>query len=107
MKKFTMRTDNEKIQILQEIEAAKENGITVKKFCDERGISCSLIYGWKRRFGNSALAPAREIVPVASGNGVSKDDLRMLRSENQRLKMIVADQALDIMTLKEYAGRSK
>lgn len=75
------------IHILKEAEA----GIKPKELCRKHGISDVTFYTWKRKFGGLEVSEARR--------------LRALESENNKLKKLVADQALDILTLKEVIGK--
>lgn len=75
------------IHILKEAEA----GIKPKELCRKHGISDATFYTWKRKFGGLEVSEARR--------------LRALESENNKLKKLVADQALDILTLKEVIGK--
>jgi putative transposase len=70
------------IGVLKEGEA----GITVKEICRKHGICDQTYYRWKAKFGGLEVSEARR--------------LRQLEGENQRLKQMVAEQALDIQALK-------
>ena len=62
-------------------------GKTVPEVCKDIEISQQTYYRWRQRYG-----------------GMSPDmikQLRTLQKENSRLKRVVADQALDIVILKE------
>ena len=62
-------------------------GKTVPEVCKEIEISQQTYYRWRQKYG-----------------GMSPDmikQLRALQKENSRLKRVVADQALDIVILKE------
>ena len=53
------------------------------------GVSTATFYKWKAKYGGMELSDARR--------------LKGLEDENRKLKRIVADQALDILALKEIA----
>lgn len=57
----------------------------------KHGITESTLYRWKRVYGGMRTDEAKR--------------LRQLEEENRRLKRVVADQAMDIVALKDVAGR--
>jgi putative transposase len=59
--------------------------------CREHGISEQTLYGWKKKYGGMKASEAKR--------------LRELEEENRKLKRIVADQAVDIVALKDVLGR--
>ena len=71
------------IGVLKEAEA----GMKVVDLCRKHGISDVTFYKWRSKFGGLEISEARR--------------LKRLEEENQRLKRLVADQALDIQVLKE------
>jgi len=71
------------IGILKEAEA----GMKVIDLCRKHGISDVTFYKWRSKYGGLEVSEARR--------------LKQLEEENQRLKRLVADQALDIQVLKE------
>ena len=75
------------IGILKEAEA----GLPVKELCRKHGVSDATIYNWKSKFGDMTVSDARR--------------LKELEAENQRLKKLVADQALDNQMLKEIVSK--
>jgi putative transposase len=68
-----------------------ENGSRLSDVCREHNISEQTYYRWKRKYGGMEPNEARRM----------KD----LEEENQRLKRLVADQALDIQILKEVNSK--
>ena len=76
------------IGILKQAEA----GMIVAAVCRQHGISDATFYKWRSKFGGLEVTEARR--------------LRGLEEENQRLKRLVADQALDIQVLKEVLGKN-
>ena len=75
------------IGILKEAEA----GLPVKELCRKHGVSDATIYNWKSKFGDMTVSDARR--------------LKELETENQRLKQLVADQALDNRILREIVSK--
>jgi len=71
------------IGVLKEAEA----GMKVVDLCRKHGISDVTFYKWRSKYGGLEVSEARR--------------LKQLEEENQRLKRLVADQALDIQVLKE------
>ena len=69
--------------------AAKETKLA--EICRKHGITEQTYYRWRRAYGGMQVSEAKR--------------LRALEDENQRLKKLVADQALDIAMLKDVAGR--
>ena len=77
----------------QIIRALKRNeaGENAKSLCRELGISRPTFYKWKSRFSGLEVNEARR--------------LKELESENGKLKRLVAEQALDIIALKDINSR--
>ncbi len=75
------------IGVLKEADA----GMKVADLCRKHGISDATFYNWRSRYGGMDVSEARR--------------LRQLGDENQRLKRLVADQALDIQVLKDVLGK--
>ncbi len=75
------------IGVLKEADA----GMKVADLCRKHGISDAKFYNWRSRYGGMDVSEARR--------------LRQLEEENQRLKRLVADQALDIQVLKDVLGK--
>ena len=78
-------TEEQIIGVLKKHEA----GQSTQDLCREVGISITTFYKWKAKFGGMEVSDAKR--------------LKGLEQENSKLKRIVADQALDIMGLKEIA----
>jgi putative transposase len=76
-------TEEQIIGILKESEA----GMKTAELCRKHGISEGTYYKWKNKFGGMEVSDAKR--------------LRALEDENRRLKQLVADQALDIVVIKE------
>ena len=83
-KKFT---EEQIIKILNR----NRNGETAKTLGREFGVSNATIYVWKKKFANMTVNEAKK--------------LRELEAENTQLKKIVANQALDIVMLKDVNSK--
>lgn len=81
-------TEEQIIPILKRHEA----GVSTQELCREVSVSTATFYKWKAKYGGLELSDARR--------------LRSLEEENRKLKRIVADQALDIMALKEISSKN-
>lgn len=77
-------------QIIKIIEEAKA-GIKIEEICRKHGISKGTFYAWRAKFGDMTVSDAQR--------------LRSLESENSKLKRLVAEQALDIVALKDVVSR--
>jgi putative transposase len=77
----------------QTISAVKrlESGVPAKELARDIGVTIQTLYHWKKRFGGMDVADARR--------------LKELEAENTRLKRLVADQALDIVMLKDVNSK--
>lgn len=75
------------VGILQEV----AQGTAAKIVARKHGVTEQTIYRWKRVYGGLQGSEAKR--------------LRQLEDENRRLKRIVAEQAMDIVALKDVAGR--
>lgn len=78
-KKFT---EEQIIKALKRIEAGEQ----AKAVCRELGVHEQTYYNWKKKYSGMEVDQLREF--------------KMLQDENNRLKKIVADQALNIDVLK-------
>ncbi len=81
-------TEEEIIKILREAEATGKVDETLRKY----GANDTSYYRWKAKY--------------AGVNSQELLRLRQLESENNRLKKIVADQALDIQILKDINSKN-
>jgi putative transposase len=80
-------TEEQIIAILRET----DSGTPIREICRRHGISEVTFHRWRGKFGGMQVSDARR--------------LKALEDENRRLKRLVADQALDIVMLKDVAGR--
>ena len=67
-----------------------EGGLPLPELLRQHGISGGTYYRWKSKYGGMELSDAKR--------------LKQLEDENRRLKLLVADQALDLQILKEVAS---
>lgn len=80
-------TEEQIIIIIKEV----DSGIPLKEVCRKYGVSSASYYKWKAKYGGMEVSEAQR--------------LRMLESENNKLKRLVADQALDIVALKDILSK--
>lgn len=69
-----------------------EAGAKVGDLCRKYGMSEASYYNWKARYAGLTVSDLRR--------------LKTLEAENRRLKQIVAEQALDNLTLKELLSKN-
>jgi len=81
-------TEEQIIAVLKEGEA----GARVADLCRKYGMSDASYYNWKAKYAGMTVGDLRR--------------LRALEAENRRLKQIVAEQALDNLTLKELLSKN-
>ena len=75
---------------LREAEVALAQGDSVASVVRQPGVAEPPYYRWRREYGGLQVAQAKR--------------LKELEKENQRLRRVVADQALDNAILKEVAS---
>ena len=66
-------------------------GAALAEVCRKHGVSTASYYKWKAKFGGMEVSEAQR--------------LRVLEAENTKLKRLVADQALDIVALKDVLSK--
>ena len=76
------------IGILKEHQA----GLGAKELCRKHGISDATFYKWRSKYGGMEVSDARR--------------LETLESENAKLKKMLAEQMMDVVTLKEMLGKN-
>ena len=74
---------------LREAEVELAKGLNAGSVCRKLAISEQTYYRWRREYGGLRMDQAKR--------------LKQLERENQRLKKVVADQALDMAILKEVS----
>jgi transposase-like protein len=72
---------------LREAEVLQAKGATVAAVCKQIGVTEQTFYRWRKEYGGLRVDQAKK--------------LKQLEKENQRLKKIVAEQALDLSIMKE------
>jgi len=80
-------TEEQIIRILEEAQA----GFNLAELCRKHGISKGTYYSWRSKFGGLSVSEAQR--------------LRTLEQENSKLKRLVAEQALDIVALKDVVTK--
>lgn len=80
-------TEQQIIGALKQVEA----GTIAKDVCRKLGITEQTLYRWKAKYAGMEVSDARR--------------LRELEDENRRLKKLVAEQALDIVMLKDVSRK--
>ena len=80
-------TEEQIIGILKEVEA----GLKVVEACRKYGMSQWTLYAWRKKYQGLTVPDARR--------------LRGLEEENRRLKVLVAEQALDNRALKDVLSK--
>ena len=78
-------------QIVAIVREAETPGVKVVEVAKKHGITDTTLHRWRRKFGGLEPSQASELV--------------QLRHENERLKKVVARQALDIEVLKEINAK--
>lgn len=85
--KGTRYSEEQNIRILKEV----ESGTAVAEICRKYGVAEQTIYRWQSKYAGLETSELQR--------------LRELETENNRLKKIVAQQALDIDTLKDLVSK--
>ncbi len=80
-------TEDQIISAVKKLEA----GITAKELSRELGVTQQTLYHWKKKFGGMDVSEARR--------------MKALEAENAKLKRLVAEQALDIIMLKDVNSK--
>jgi putative transposase len=82
-------TTEQIIAKLREVERLQAEGQSIAQACKQIAVSEHTFYKWRQRYGSMKVDEARR--------------LKDLERENQQLKKLVADLALDNQMLKEVA----
>ena len=80
-------SEEQVVQILQEIEGGK----SVVEICREYNVARSTVYLWRKKYGGLDKPLLKK--------------LKQLEKENARLKKIVAQQVLDLDSMKDLLGK--
>ena len=81
-------TQEQIIGVLKEHQA----GVTAADLCRKHGISDATFYTWRSKFGGMEVSDARK--------------LKGLEEENAKFKKLLAEQMLDVATLKEMLAKN-
>ena len=81
-------TEEQIISILKEHEA----GLGAKELCRKHGVSDATFYKWRAKFCGMEVSDAKK--------------LKALEAENAKLKKLLAEQMMDVSTLKEMLGKN-
>jgi putative transposase len=76
------------IAVLKEAQA----GLPVAEVCRKHGISDAPFHTWRSKYGGLEVSEAKR--------------LKSLEDENRRLKKLLAEQMLDVATLREMLGKN-
>lgn len=80
-------TEEQIIAVLKQL----EKGVPIKEVCRQHSITQQTIYRWRAKFSGMEVSDAKK--------------LRALEAENAKLKRLVAEQALDIIALKDINSK--
>ena len=81
-------TEEQIIGILKE----HQGGLGAKDLCRKHGVSDATFYKWRAKFGGMEVSDAKK--------------LKALEAENTKLKKLLAEQMMDVWTLKEMLGKN-
>ena len=76
------------IGVLKEHQA----GLGAKELCRKHGVSDATFYKWRSKYGGMEVSDAKK--------------LKALEVENTKLKKLLAEQMMDVSTLKEMLGKN-
>lgn len=86
------RTNKQIKELMAQADAKLAEGATVEDVCKDLGVSMPTYYAWRKKSGGQA-----DQVDLAKR-------VKELETENGRLRRVVADQAMEIVRLKEDLG---
>ena len=78
-------------QIIRILREADVSGVQIREVCRRHNITEQTFFRWRKKYGGLDVSDARK--------------LKVLESENAKLKRLVAEQLLVIEGLKEFAGK--
>jgi putative transposase len=81
-------SDEQIIGVLKEHQA----GATAADLCRKHGVSDATFYKWRSKYGGMEVSDAKK--------------LKALEAENAKLKKLLAEQMMDVSTLKEMLGKN-
>jgi len=71
---------------------AHQAGMTAAELCRKHGISDATFYKWRSKYGGMDVSDAKK--------------LKALEADNARLKQLLAEQMMDVATLREMLGKN-
>jgi transposase-like protein len=83
------RSAEQIVGLLRQADVDLGKGLKVPEVCRKLGVTQQTYYRWRTKYGGMGRKMAKQ--------------LQELQKENTRLKRLVADQALDMLILKEAA----
>jgi putative transposase len=81
-------TEEQIISVLKEHQA----GLSATELCRKHGISDATFYNWRSKYGGMEISEAKR--------------LKQLEDENAKLKRLLAEQMMDVATLREMLGKN-
>ncbi len=81
-------TEEQIIGVLKEHQA----GLSASELCRKHGISDATFYNWRSKYGGMEVSEAKR--------------LKQLEDENAKLKRLLAEQMMDVATLREMLGKN-
>ena len=81
-------TEDQIIGVLRE----HESGVKTADLCRKHGISDATFYNWRSKYGGMEVSEAKR--------------LKQLEDENAKLKRLLAEQMMDVATLREMLGKN-
>jgi len=81
-------TEEQIISVLKEHQA----GLSAAELCRKHGISDATFYNWRSKYGGMEVSEAKR--------------LKQLEDENAKLKRLLAEQMMDVATLREMLGKN-
>ncbi len=69
-----------------------QSGATAADLCRKHGVSDATFYKWRSKYGGMEVSDAKK--------------LKALEAENAKLKKLLAEQMMDVSTLKEMLGKN-
>ncbi len=81
-------TEEQIIAVLKEHQA----GLSAAELCRKHGISDATFYNWRSKYGGMEVSEAKR--------------MKQLEDENAKLKRLLAEQTMDLATLREMLGKN-
>ena len=79
-------------QIVRLLRQHQNKEKTADELCRDAGISQATFYAWKKKYGGMSVSEAKR--------------LKALEEENAKLKKLLAEQMMDVATLREMLGKN-